>query len=100
MRILLCLSALAVLTSAAIAQPVADVHPATGRAMRGPFVGGGRYEIHSATMLDLVRTAYGVDADKVYGGPSWLEMDRFDVTAKLPGGTTPESRKTILQGLL
>jgi uncharacterized protein (TIGR03435 family) len=42
----------------------------------------GRYEIHNANMVDLVRTAYGVDAENVVGGPNWVEYDRFDVIAK------------------
>lgn len=35
-------------------------------------------------MVDLIRVAYNVDAEKVFSGPSWLEMDRFDLTAKAP----------------
>ena len=30
---------------------------------------------------DLIGTAWGVDADKVVGGPDWLDSDRFDVRA-------------------
>src|SRR5262249_12223151 len=37
---------------------------------------------------------------KVSGGPSWLEMDRFDVFAKIPARTTAESRRAMLQALL
>ncbi|HXA49673.1 MAG TPA: TIGR03435 family protein, partial [Candidatus Acidoferrum sp.] len=59
--------------------------PGTFPFMRGPALRGGRYEVRNATMVDLVRTAYNVDADKVLGGPSWLEMDRFDVFAKVAG---------------
>src|SRR5882762_1356456 len=59
--------------------------------MRGPQIRARRYEIRTATMVDLISTAYGVDGDKVYGGPNWLEeMDRFDLTGKLPAGSTPE----------
>ena len=47
---------------------------------RGPR--DGRYELRRATMVDLIRTAHAVDADKVVGGPHWLELDRFDVIAK------------------
>jgi len=61
---------------------------------------GGRYEVKDATMVDLIRIAYGFDADKVLGGPSWLEMDRFDVTAKVPADTTPEALNAMLQPLL
>jgi len=42
--------------------------------MRGPSLRGGRYEMRYATMVDLIRVAYNVDAEKVLGGPSWLEM--------------------------
>jgi len=36
--------------------------------MQGGVLRGDRYEMRQATMVDLVRTAYGVDADKVIGG--------------------------------
>ena len=66
----------------------------------GGAVRGGRYEIHDATMVDLVRTAYGVEADAVVGGPSWLAVDRFDVVAK-PWERTPlASINLMLQSLL
>ena len=51
-------------------------------------------------MLDLIRIAYGVDPDKVVGGPSWLELDRFDVDAKAPPSTPPETINLMLQSLL
>ena len=60
----------------------------------------GRYEIKFATMVDLIRTAYSMGADRIFGGPSWLELDRFDVVAKLPAEATPEQRRNMLQALL
>src|SRR5579862_5664986 len=60
----------------------ADIHTSPRSAppvMRGPFYSGGRYELHYATMVDLIRIAYNVDADRVAGGPGWLEYDRYDV---------------------
>src|SRR5690349_13796917 len=82
---------------------VADVHSsphATQPFVRGPFAGAGRYELRYATMLDLVRMAYDVDPERISGGPNWLEMDRFDVFAKIPAGTSAESRRQMLQNLL
>ena len=67
---------------------------------RGPFNRGGRFELRTATMADLIAAAYGVDDDKVVGGPSWLEMDRFDVIARTTANTTPEMQKIMLQALL
>jgi uncharacterized protein (TIGR03435 family) len=60
----------------------------------------GRYEITTATMVDLIRIAYGLTDDKILGGPNWLELDRFDVIAKEPAETTAETRKLMLQSLL
>ncbi len=82
---------------------IADVHvaaKATNPFVRIPPVRAGRYELKNATMVDLVRIAYSFDADKVLGGPSWLEMDRFDVRAKVPADSTPEMHKQMLQALL
>ena len=69
-------------------------------AMQGGFLAGDRYEIHRATMLDLIRLAYRVDADKIYGGPSWLDYDRFDIVAKTAPGTRAETLRRMLQSLL
>ena len=59
-------------------------------AIRAPH---GAYDIYrgrrDASMLDLIAQAYGVDGSVVIGGPNWLEMDRFDVSAAQ--GRRPES---------
>ena len=34
------------------------------------------------------------------GGPNWLEMDRFDVIAKVPADSTVQTQKRMLQALL
>ena len=82
---------------------ISDVHTSprtTNLAMRGNLIRDGRYEIRNATMVDLIRTAYGVEADKVTGGPSWLELDRFDVIGKVPDGTTVVNARLMLRALL
>jgi uncharacterized protein (TIGR03435 family) len=82
---------------------LADVHASphvTNPFMRGGVLRGGRYDVRTATMVDLIRTAYGVDAEKVQGGPSWLDTDRFDIQAKAPANTPPETVKLMLQTLL
>jgi uncharacterized protein (TIGR03435 family) len=96
------------LTGVAFAQSapvfdVADVHVSarsTNPYMTGGVLRGTRYDIRRATMVDLISTAYGVDGDKVAGGPSWLDTDRFDIIAKAPNSTSPETLKLMLQALL
>lgn len=101
-------SPLAYVIATAQARPqfdVADVHGiaiSTGANlnMRGGVMRAGIYQLQGATMVDLIKTAYGVDADKVLGGPSWLELDRYDVYAKGPAGTSTETANLMLQSLL
>jgi uncharacterized protein (TIGR03435 family) len=68
--------------------------------MRGPVIRDGRYDLHNATMVDLIATAYGVEGDKVSGGPTWLEMARYDVIAKMPARSDREAQEAMLQALL
>lgn len=69
-------------------------------AMQGGFLIGDRYELRRATMLDLIARAYGVPSDKVYGGPPWLDYDKFDVVAKARPGTKPPALNQMLQTVL
>jgi uncharacterized protein (TIGR03435 family) len=80
--------------------PRADWVKTVDNAMQGGFLIGDRYELRRATMLDLIRVAYNVDADKIYGGPSWLDYGRFEIVAKTQPGTGPASLRLMLQSLL
>ena len=66
----------------------------------GGVVRSGRYDLRAATMVDMIRVAYGVQPDFIVGGPSWLERDRFDIVAKAPQTTSAENVKLMLQALL
>ena len=94
-------------TDSALQFEAAEIHPTPAAApgtnsqtMRGGLSRDGRYEVLSATMLDLVRTAYHVDADHVTGGPAWVDKERFNIIAKAPGDSTPEKLRTMLRNLL
>ena len=82
---------------------IADVHPSpftSNPFMHGNSIQRGRYFLTQATMVDLITTAYGVDAVNVQGGPTWLERDRYDIRAEVPPKTTPEDVKLMLRSLL
>jgi uncharacterized protein (TIGR03435 family) len=52
-------------------------------------------------MVDLIRTAYGIDTpENVFGGPNWVEFDRFDIVAKAANDTAQETLKSMLQSML
>jgi uncharacterized protein (TIGR03435 family) len=88
----------------------ADIHVSPHRTFpyyQGGFLQGDRYVLRQATMVDLIATAYGVDASTVQEGPTWLETDRFDVTAKVPAAiarstaaTTRATAQLMLRSLL
>ncbi len=100
-RALAHLSCVVVFSAGALSQPVeisafeaADVHPSAPARlefMRGPFVEGSRYQVRHATMAELIATAYGVAPDHVWGGPNWLEWDRFDIVARPPASSNQEA---------
>ena len=82
-----------------------DVHPSASgtysrQFMQGPFVGGGRFEVRKATMLDLIRLGWNVQADKIVGGPAWTRLNRFDILAKAPAGASSNDLRVMLQNLL
>src|ERR1700686_3113435 len=82
---------------------IADVHtsPFTSNPfMHGNSIQGDRYFLTQATMIDLIATAYGVDAANVQGGPTWLKRDGYDIRSKVPPKTTTDDVKLMLRALL
>lgn len=47
-----------------------------------------------------MKTAYDVDNDSVFGGPSWADTDRYDVLAKAPAMSPDSDRHLMLRALL
>jgi uncharacterized protein (TIGR03435 family) len=105
-----CLAALALSAAAQSTAPpaglaftVADVHPSPKRIraeVRGGVTHGDCYYIKDATMVDLISSVYQVDPSSVFGGPTWLAFDRFDILAKAPAGTTEDSARQMVRALL
>ena len=87
---------------------VASVKPAApqgdGRMMVGSRGGPGtidpgRYTATNATLKMMLASAYDLKSYQI-SGPSWLDSERFDVTAKIPPGATKEQFRTMQQNLL
>ena len=75
-------------------------NPSDSSPLRGGFLSGGRCEFRNASVVDLIRAAYLVDAEAIVGGPDWLDTDHFDVNAQAPANASPESLHLMLQNLL
>ena len=79
----------------------ADVHAGPpGHAGEGIFISGGRAETPGTTMLYLIAAAYHVETELVAGGPSWLDVDRFEIAAHAAPSTPDETMRVMLQTLL
>jgi uncharacterized protein (TIGR03435 family) len=82
---------------------IADIHPSVksnNDNMRIVPVRHGQLEIRKATMLNLLSGAFAIDGDKILGGPNWLELDRYDVLAKVPADPALEKQAPLLKALL
>ena len=44
--------------------------------------GSNLFTTTNTTLNDLISFAYGIQVRQIVGGPSWLESDKFDITAK------------------
>src|ERR1035437_1593900 len=66
---------------------VVDVHRAPYRTgiYTTSNISNQRYDLRNATMLDLIAIAYDRERDDatILGGPTWIELDRFDLVAKI-----------------
>jgi len=105
--------ALSTLTFAQSPQPMpsfeaADIHVSAKDPNPNPpnlqfisgFLRGGPYQILNGTMVDWISLAYGIPADRILGGPSWVEVNRFDLLAKAPSDTTNDTAKLMVRSLL
>lgn len=59
----------------------------------------GRIRYSNVAMKELLAVAYGVKNPQI-SGPSWMDSERFEVTATMAPGTTKEQFEKMLQHLL
>jgi len=53
----------------------------------------------NVSLKDVLATAYAVKRYQITG-PSWLDSERYDITAKLPDGVSRDQVPVMLQALL
>jgi uncharacterized protein (TIGR03435 family) len=65
----------------------------------GMQVDAARVNIQFMSLMEIIAAAYRVKPYQV-SGPDWLTMERFDITAKIPDGVSPDLVPEMLQSLL
>ena len=58
---------------------------------------GGRFSARGTTLKQLVALAYGVQEDRILGGPKWMAKDRWSIEAKAAGFKNRFNREQLLQ---
>jgi uncharacterized protein (TIGR03435 family) len=78
------------------------LHPEPITMSADPSVRGSSVIATASTLLDMIRSAYGVRYDQISGGPNWIRSDHYDLAAKVEGdGTiTQDQMRQMLQSLL
>ena len=100
----------ALLILSAVAQTpqfeVASIKPSTPDPMKGSRVAGGPgtkdpglFTCDNARLFELVTIAYDLPWYRL-SGPAWMNTARFDISARIPEGTTKEQFKLMQQNLL
>jgi uncharacterized protein (TIGR03435 family) len=97
---------LTIFIAAAFAQDKPTFEVASIRPSSRTFVGGwmrrdpGLLSITNFTLKDLIMEAWHVQPFQVLGGPSWMDVARFDVSAKQDRIAKVETSLLMLQSLL
>ncbi len=82
---------------------VASIRPHPGLAMVvGINVSGSRITISAHALQGLILTAYELEGYQLYGGPQWMDEERYDIEARAGGEAppTPIQVRLMLQTLI
>jgi bla regulator protein BlaR1 len=96
-------AALVLVTAQPLTFEAATVRPNTSGDMRQRSSTQGRtYTVVNMPLLRVIGTAYEVGPilSRLTGGPSWMQNERFDITATLPEGTTFRDVPAMMRTLL
>jgi uncharacterized protein (TIGR03435 family) len=78
-------------------QPMGMIRIAMGGGPGTPDPGRITYE--NVALKQVLSTAFEVKSYQI-SGPAWLDSERYDITAKVPTGSTKEQMHVMLQNLL
>ena len=90
-------------SAAAARFEVASVKPSSADSSNssgGGKSGRGRLTMNNVTLQRCIMGAYGVGPHQIFGGPRWLDSDRYDIVAKAEEPVGDTILMTMLQDLL
>src|ERR1039457_2119122 len=81
---------------------VASIKPSTAEPGSGSGIatGIGRLTGRNVTLKRCMRSAYNVPESQVFGGPKWIDEDRYDIDAMAAGPAGDRDMMPMLETLL
>jgi uncharacterized protein (TIGR03435 family) len=80
---------------------VAAIHAAKDDGDHDSSSDQGLFRTHNLTLKRLMALAYEVDMRQITGGPSWVDADSYDITARIPAEFAQrEKLPELIQSLL
>ena len=61
---------------------------------------GGLFTVTNNNLRNIIRNAFGITNPQIAGGPSWIDEDRYDMTARTAGPVNQAEAMLMLQALL
>jgi uncharacterized protein (TIGR03435 family) len=73
--------------------------------LQGPGSSGissetGRIAARNVTLKGCIHSAYDIPEAQIFGGPKWVDEDRYDIDAKAPGPAGDHEMMVMLRSLL
>ena len=98
-----CMAAVAAAQEPARTFEVVSIKRSVPDAQTGSSIGiqpGGRFVMVNGRIAGLIGTAYPTDVSEYIGAPEWINVDRYDVTAAAPPGTSRADIEPMMRALL
>lgn len=88
-------------TPSAVSFDVASVKPNQSDGEPSMIVPSrGTVVITNVPLLNVIVNAFGIPAFRMVGAPAWIGRERFDISARIPDGSSPGQVRSMLQTLL
>ena len=81
------------------AASIRPIDPNQGNPIDLPFFPN-RFVATTVTLSQLIEQAYGIQPREIVGGPDWVRIERFHVTATTGADVSREQMRLMLQSLL
>ena len=81
------------------AEPMSVNTVMSGKLNMGMTIDNAMVNIKAMSITEMLRYAYKVKSFQI-SGPAWLNMDRWDIVAKMPSGASRDDIPAMVQALL